>query len=102
MIFSEHVVPKPREWAHEHQLVGFCSVSPELRDRLGELASPDGLDAWLSQGDPPVFFGFGSVPVENAREGLALIGEAARRHGARALIGSGWSEYGIRGELSKD
>jgi len=102
LIFSEHLVPKPREWAHEHQFVGFCSLSQELRDRLGELAAPDGLDAWLSMGDAPVYFGFGSIPVRNASESLGLICEVARRHGVRALIGSGWSEYGSRGYLSKD
>ena len=47
------------------------------------------LDAFLHAGDPPVYFGFGSMrmPPEVAQ----VIAAAARRAGRRAIISAGWA-----------
>ncbi len=51
--------------------------------------SPE-LAAFLDDGEPPVYFGFGSIraPEEIAK---AMI-EAARTHGRRAIVSRGWTE----------
>jgi hypothetical protein len=46
-------------------------MPPAQRERLGE-EIPAGLEDWLDRGDPPVFLGFGSMPV--------LDPDAVRRH----------------------
>ncbi|MCR6488039.1 glycosyltransferase [Amycolatopsis sp. OK19-0408] len=48
------------------------------------------LRAFLDAGEPPVYFGFGSMraPAEVAEAAL----EAARAHGRRAIITRGWAE----------
>lgn len=48
--------------------------------------------SWIADGKPPVFFGFGSMPIDPA-EAVPMIAGACRRLGERALIGVGWADY---------
>lgn len=49
--------------------------------------------AWIAAGTPPIFFGFGSIPVESPADTLAMIGAACSQLGQRALVGAGWSDF---------
>jgi UDP:flavonoid glycosyltransferase YjiC (YdhE family) len=49
--------------------------------------------SWVAAGSPPIYFGFGSMPVESPADTLAMIGEACGQLGERALICSGWSDF---------
>ena len=49
--------------------------------------------AWIAGGTPPIFFGFGSMPVESPADTLAMIGAACAELGERALVCSGWSDF---------
>jgi vancomycin aglycone glucosyltransferase len=51
-------------------------------------ALPDQLDQFLADGEPPIYFGFGSMQAA-AGTGRALV-EAARILGRRAVISRGW------------
>jgi UDP:flavonoid glycosyltransferase YjiC (YdhE family) len=50
--------------------------------------------SWIAAGTPPIFFGFGSTPVASADDTLAMISAACAELGERALICSGWSDFG--------
>lgn len=47
------------------------------------------LEAFLAAGDPPVYFGFGSMRMEP--EVAQVVAESARRAGRRAIIAGGWA-----------
>jgi UDP:flavonoid glycosyltransferase YjiC (YdhE family) len=51
--------------------------------------------SWIAAGTPPIFFGFGSMPVESPADTVAMIAAACTQLGERALVGtgSGWSEF---------
>jgi UDP:flavonoid glycosyltransferase YjiC (YdhE family) len=49
--------------------------------------------SWIAAGTPPIFFGFGSIPVESPADTIAMIGAACARLGERALVGAGWSDF---------
>jgi UDP:flavonoid glycosyltransferase YjiC (YdhE family) len=49
--------------------------------------------SWIAAGTPPIFFGFGSMPVESAADTLSMISAACAQLGERALVGSGWSDF---------
>lgn len=49
--------------------------------------------SWISAGTPPIFFGFGSMPVESPADTLAMIGAACAELGERALVCAGWSDF---------
>jgi UDP:flavonoid glycosyltransferase YjiC (YdhE family) len=71
----------------------------ERRPFVGALTmeSPTGADeeviSWITAGSPPIFFGFGSMPVESPAATLSMISAAAAELGERALVCSGWSNF---------
>ncbi|BCO33712.1 glycosyltransferase [Mycobacterium heckeshornense] len=77
------------EWAKfggQRPLVGALTVeSPTDADE--EVAS------WIAEGTPPIFFGFGSIPVESSADTLAMIASACTQLGQRALVCSAWSDF---------
>jgi UDP:flavonoid glycosyltransferase YjiC (YdhE family) len=92
-IYSAALSPRPREWSADQQVTGFITPTRELRARLGEGSMPPGLQAWLNAGDAPVYFGFGSMPVQDPRRMLDMVAHVSRAKGVRALIGAGWSQF---------
>ncbi|MDX1883975.1 glycosyltransferase [Mycolicibacterium sp. 120270] len=78
------------EWAKfdgRRPFVGALTIE-QATDDDAEVAS------WISEGAPPIFFGFGSMPVESAADTLDMITTACAELGERALVGSGWSDFG--------
>ena len=65
-----------------------------MRERLVELDVDAETDAWLADGEPPVFVGFGSMPVIDPAATMDMIATVADRVGARVLVGAGWSRFG--------
>ena len=49
--------------------------------------------SWIGDRKPPIFFGFGSMPVDSPADAIAMIGAACAELGERALIGAGWSDF---------
>jgi UDP:flavonoid glycosyltransferase YjiC (YdhE family) len=74
--------------------VGPALPGADLRAALGESELPADLDEWLTAGEPPVYFGFGSLPVPNPRGLLDDIVAVAGQLGVRALVAAGWTDYG--------
>jgi UDP:flavonoid glycosyltransferase YjiC (YdhE family) len=70
------------EWHGTRPLVG--SISLELpTDGDDELAS------WMADGTPPIYFGFGSMPVDSPSDAIAMITSVCADLGERALISTG-------------
>jgi UDP:flavonoid glycosyltransferase YjiC (YdhE family) len=87
--YDAALVPRLRSTQHE-PLVGFLTLDQELRAALVETGVDGKLDAWLAAGEPPVFFGFGSMPVRDPAATVMTITEVATRVGIRALVSAGW------------
>jgi UDP:flavonoid glycosyltransferase YjiC (YdhE family) len=49
--------------------------------------------AWNAAGTPPIYFGFGSIPIESPADMVSMIGEACAELGERALVCAGWSDF---------
>jgi len=56
------------------------------------------LEAFLEAGQPPVYFGFGSMPVAAATSRTLI--DAARAAGRRPIVSEGWAELGLIDEGS--
>ena len=52
------------------------------------------VSSWIADGTPPIYFGFGSLPVKSPADTVATIGAACARLGERALICSGANDFG--------
>jgi UDP:flavonoid glycosyltransferase YjiC (YdhE family) len=53
----------------------------------------DEVKSWIAAGKPPIFFGFGSMPVESPAQAVEMIGAACAEIGERALVCAGWSDF---------
>ncbi|WP_369830227.1 glycosyltransferase, partial [Mycobacterium sp. E1747] len=51
------------------------------------------VSSWISAGTPPIFFGFGSMPVRSPSDMVEMISGACAHLGERALICAGWSDF---------
>ena len=49
--------------------------------------------SWIAAGTPPIFFGFGSMPVESPADTVAMVSAACAQLGERLLVCSGWSDF---------
>jgi len=70
------------EWHGTRPLVGSLSLQlPTAAD--AELA------AWIAAGTPPIYSGFGSMPVDSPADAIAMITSVCADLGERALISTG-------------
>ena len=49
--------------------------------------------SWIAAGTPPIYFGFGSMPVQSPADTVAMISEACMQLGERALICTGANNF---------
>ena len=49
--------------------------------------------SWIAAGTPPIYFGFGSMPVNSPADTLAMIAAVCEQLGERALVCAGWSDF---------
>jgi len=50
------------------------------------------LDTFLEAGSPPLYAGFGSMPIRDQIRNVSVIVEAVRLSGQRAVIGKFWDQ----------
>jgi sterol 3beta-glucosyltransferase len=99
--YHRALVPDLVDYPAHRPIIGFLTPDRDLPERLGEEDVDPGLEAWLTDGDPAVFVGFGSMPVIDPAATMGMITTATHRLGVRVLIGAGWSRFGqhqTRGE----
>ncbi|KGO73227.1 UDP-glucuronosyl/UDP-glucosyltransferase [Penicillium italicum] len=86
--WSPTLMPKPVDWPAYLNVCGFFFRSPP-----DFIPSPD-LDAFLRDGPPPVYIGFGSIVIEDPPAMTATLVNAVKSWGGRAIISRGWSNLG--------
>ena len=55
---------------------------------------PPELLAFLDAGEPPVYVGFGSMPMRGSTDLGRVVIDAVRAHGRRAVLSRGWADLG--------
>jgi sterol 3beta-glucosyltransferase len=86
--FSAQVVPRPLDWGPHVHLTGWWHPDDP------QWQPPPDLQRFIEAGSPPVFIGFGSMLVSNPSLITALIVEAVRLSGQRAILHAGWAGLG--------
>ncbi|MGW7087392.1 glycosyltransferase [Streptomyces sp. NPDC054871] len=64
-------------------------VTPDERPLPAELV------AFLDAGEPPVYVGFGSMPMGASKDAAQVAVEAVRAHGRRVLVSRGWADLAL-------
>lgn len=93
--FSRHVIDRPADWNANVHITGYWFPQAE------EWQASNELQAFLRKDRPPIFIGFGSMPVKNPEHATAVILEALKRSGQRCILHAGWAGLG-RSALPKD
>lgn len=88
---SPLVVPHQTDWPATVHQTGYWIDEPDPGFR-----PPEDLAAFLADGPPPVYVGFGSMPDASPDEFGALVSSALARTGRRGLVG------GVPGDISPD
>lgn len=83
-LYSPLILPKPADWPSWLHVTGYCFLDDE-RDRL-----PAQLEAFIDEGPPPVYVGFGSMVSRAPKTTGELVLAAIQRAGVRAVVASGW------------
>ncbi|KAL8283480.1 hypothetical protein RQP46_005583 [Phenoliferia psychrophenolica] len=87
--WSPALIPKPKDWKSHIDVSGF------LFHPSGSDYTPDAeLVRFLDQGEPPVYIGFGSVPVPDPATFVSILLDAVKASGVRALLSIGWANLG--------
>ncbi|NIL75482.1 glycosyltransferase [Rhodococcus sp. B10] len=79
------------EWASTRPFVGFLELSSARASLGADVGDGSPLRRWIDAGPPPLYVGFGSMPVPDPASLVDLVADACDRTGQRALISSGWS-----------
>lgn len=87
---SPVVVPRPRDWPPQAHLTGYWRLPPPPH-----FTPPPALAAFLEDGPPPVYVGFGSLAQPDPARVRTLVDAALARVGRRGVVHSGWN--GIAG-----
>ena len=83
--FSPLVFPRPNDWDDRIKITGYWFPNDESWQPTTKLRS------FVEDGDPPIFLGFGSMPVKDPRRISALVVEALQMVEKRAILHSGWA-----------
>ncbi|CAG2005731.1 unnamed protein product [Fusarium graminearum] len=87
--WSPALIPKPNDWGRHIDISGFYFLN------LASSYTPDPeLAAFLRDGPPPVYIGFGSIVVDDPNAMTEMIFEAVKLSGVRALVSKGWGGLG--------
>ena len=87
--YSAHVLPKPDDWPDTQHVTGYWFVKGEADWR-----PPDDLSAFLEDGEPPIYIGFGSMVDREAEDLTRLVVQALEIAGQRAVLLGGWANLG--------
>jgi UDP:flavonoid glycosyltransferase YjiC (YdhE family) len=88
--YSTHVVPRPDDWGAHVHVTGYWFPEDD------NWRPPPDLLRFLDAGSPPVFLGFGSMPVRNPQQTTQLLLDAVQQSGRRAILHAGWAGIGAQ------
>ncbi|MEV0762659.1 glycosyltransferase [Nocardia sp. NPDC050435] len=83
---SPVLLPKPADWPERSTVVGAPILPAHLRGAWGESEVDPALDAWLDEGEAPIYFCLTGMPILDPAGSCDLIAAVCRRLGARALV----------------
>ncbi|WP_019200623.1 glycosyltransferase [Tsukamurella sp. 1534] len=91
------------EWDERRPLVGFLELGRDARERIGEGADRHAeLLSWIDAGDPPLYCGFGSMPIRDVASTIAMVERVAAAMDRRVVVSAGWSDLAARESTAGD
>ncbi len=85
MGYSPHVVAPSTDWHEAISVPGYWFL-----DQPDDWSPPPDLEAFLTNGEPPIYIGFGSMANRNPERNTQIVLDALERSGERGLLSTGW------------
>lgn len=89
--YSPAVISRPREWGAHMHITGYW-----FQDAGATWTPPAKLAAFLQQGAPPVYVGFGSMSGRAPQRLAGIVLEALADNGQRGVLAAGWGGLQIK------
>jgi UDP:flavonoid glycosyltransferase YjiC (YdhE family) len=88
---SQSLIKQPSDWPSNTHVTGFIELPMKqvINDYYDPL--PEGFENWLSNGDKPIFIGFGSIPIPKPELIYTLI-DTLTNSNRRVIFMQGWSK----------
>lgn len=83
--YSSALVPTPDDWPDHALSCGYWFTEPDQ-----DYVPPDELTAFLNDGAPPIYIGFGSMPSKDPVRLTETILQSLERVNCRAILATGW------------
>lgn len=90
---SPSLIPQPKDWDANHKITGFLTIPAEKRENYFLEQNSDDLNKWLSQGEKPVYMGFGSNGIGNAEKFITILESILNTTNERILFCTGWAQF---------
>jgi sterol 3beta-glucosyltransferase len=90
---SPALIRQPKDWEPHHKITGFLTVPEHKREDHLMDRIPAELSTWLSEGDEPIYMGFGSNGIGNAGKFVTIINSILAQTNERVLFCTGWSQF---------
>ena len=90
---SPALITQPKDWEPHHKITGFLTVPAKYRERHALEQTPEELSNWLTQGEKPIYLGFGSNGVGNHEKFSAILSHLLTQTQERVLFCTGWSQF---------
>lgn len=87
--YSKFVCPRPSDWPASASITGYWFL-PQKTAVGSTWVPPKALAAFLEAGEPPIYFGFGSMAGSDPSKVTSSIMGAVEKAGVRAVISTGW------------
>jgi sterol 3beta-glucosyltransferase len=84
-LYSETLVPRPSDWPSHATVTGPCFLDGPTEPDVDEE-----LRAFLAEGEPPIYIGFGSMTGRDPETLTRIAIEAIETLGIRAILVTGW------------
>jgi sterol 3beta-glucosyltransferase len=93
--YSPLVFQPAQEWEENIQTVGSLTIENE-----SNFTPTKELEAFIKNGEPPVFIGFGSMKdINSFTQTFEILSEAVTKTKQRAVIGLGWTKNSFSGVI---
>lgn len=83
--YSPSLLPPPTDWDVQQQVTGYWFLTTGA-----DWQPPAALRDFLDSGPPPVYVGFGSIRLKNAKRQTQVVLDALALSGQRAVLATGW------------
>lgn len=90
---SQSLIPQPKDWESHHKITGFINIPKHTRENHFLDQTTSELSEWLSNGDKPIYIGFGSNGIGNTAKFSKILTQVLEQTNERILFCTGWSQF---------